>query len=116
MKERGFLLLLICFVASCASKPKPPADLIPESDMVQLMVDIRLLEGAYSLKYRDVDTSDMKIEAYYEKLFADRSVSASQFEKSYAYYSSIEGKMIQIEDSVMEKLSEIEAKAESENE
>ncbi len=110
------VLTISCFVWISACSPKkatPPTDLIPEHKMINLLVDIRLLEGAYSVKYREVDTSDFKIEAYYRKLFQDGDYTLEQFTKSYSYYSQQDGKMPEIENVVMERLSEIQANQEN---
>jgi len=108
-------------IASCAlliigcgeKKGVPPANLIPEDKMISLLTDIRLLEGAYSLNYRQVDTSEYKIESYYQKIFKDYNVSKEQFKTSYSFYSTQENKMPAIENAVIERLSEIQAKQEA---
>lgn len=77
--------------------------------MIDLMIDIRLLEGAYSVKYREVDTSAFKIETYYRKLFKNLSITGQQFSDSYSYYSKEDGKIMEMENVVMDRLSEMQA-------
>jgi len=106
-------LCTILIIGCGEKKGVPPANLIPEDKMISLLTDIRLLEGAYSLNYRQVDTSEYKIESYYQKIFKDYNVSKEQFKTSYSFYSTQENKMPAIENAVIERLSEIQAKQEA---
>lgn len=101
-------------MSGCGEKKKsPPSNLIPEDKMISLLTDIRLLEGAYSIQYRQVDTSQYKIESHYNRIFKDNNITKTQFVESYSYYSSQDGKMPHIENEVMERLSQKQAQLES---
>lgn len=115
MNLRFHYIIIALFVSACASKKEsPPKDLISENEMINLLVDIRLLEGAYSVKYREIDTSDFKIGSYYKKLFSEHGLTSEQFASSYTYYSKQDGKMPELENKVIEKLSETQARLEAE--
>lgn len=114
--KKSFLIIASCilFITGCGEeKGVPPANLISEDKMIVLLTDIRLLEGAYSLNYRQVDTSEYKIESYYRKVFKDWNVTKEQFKTSYSFYATQENKMPAIENAVIERLSEIQAKQEA---
>lgn len=100
-------------MAACTQKQAPPKDILPQDKMVDLLTDIRLLEGAYSIKYQKIDTSALKIDAYFQKLFSDGGVSREQFLNSYKYYAMQDTKMLEMENEVMEKLSEFQAQEEA---
>jgi len=109
----GFLIIGLLGFTNCNSKKvAPPPNLIPEDQMINLLIDIRSLEGAYSVKYREVDTSKQKIGTYYQSIFQEQGVTTEQFISSYSYYTQGE-KMLGIENSVMEALSQVQAELES---
>jgi hypothetical protein len=90
-------------------KPAPPADLISKEQFIAIMSDIRLLEGAYTTRYARVDTSALKIESYYLKLFQDHSVSPERFNTSYTWYSADQSKMLEIEEAVVQRITEMQS-------
>lgn len=115
MKRIYFSIFFSLLMSACTSrKMPPPVGLISEEEMVSLLVDIRLLEGAYSVEYHSVDTSDYRIDSYYLKLFAESGITKEQFSESYIYYSKQAGKLSELEEEVIERLSELQAKEETE--
>jgi hypothetical protein len=86
-----------------------PADLIAQEKFVDVMVDVRLLEGAYSARVAKPDTIKPYMNAYYNNLFTKHGISKEQFKTSYAYYLQQENTMVNIEDAVIEKLNVLSA-------
>ncbi len=114
MKYKVLLIILTGCLAACTNPPhQPPQHVLSEDTLIQIIMDIRLLEGAYSLEYKQVDTSSHKIESYYSLLFSKYGINRQQFEDSYLYYSTQPGKLAEIESEVMNKLSEKQAVLES---
>lgn len=90
-------------------KPVPPADLISKEQFIAILSDIRLLEGAYTTRYARVDTSALKIESYYLKLFQDHGVSPERFNSSYTWYSADQPKMLEIEEAVVQRITDMQS-------
>jgi hypothetical protein len=112
MKKLWFLVIfsLSVFVA-CRDESKAPSpqDLIPKEQFIAILSDIRLLEGAYTTRYSRVDTSALKIESYYLKLFSDHGITAERFNASYAWYASDQPRMLEIEEAVVSKLTAMQS-------
>lgn len=110
---RGYFtfILLIVMAISCKENNKlsPPSDLISKEQFTAILADIRLLEGAYTTRYARVDSSALSIDSYYLKLFQDHGVSKERFTESYNWYALNQTKMLEIEEAVVLKLSEMQA-------
>jgi hypothetical protein len=109
-------LAFILFFAGCIfsgcneeSKPLPPADLISKEQFIAILCDIRLLEGAYTTRYARIDTSALKIESYYLKLFQDHGLSAERFNQSYLWYATDQPKMLEIEEAVVTRITQMQS-------
>ncbi len=101
-------LALAAILIACEGKPSTvPHDLIPQEKFVDVLLDVRLLEGAYSTKVSKPDTIKMKMEAYYQSLFDKHGISKLQFTTSEEYYMKNGSVLLSIEDSVMEKLNRL---------
>ncbi len=95
----------------------PGIEVIQEEKFMDVLVQVRLLEAAYSVKFEKVD-STAGIAAYYKNLFQQQGMTKAQFEASYKYYAAKKDKMVEIEEKVLERLSimntEARKRAESE--
>jgi Domain of unknown function (DUF4296) len=90
-----YTAILITLITACATKSVPaPADLIAQEKFVDVMVDVRLLEGAYSARVAKPDTIKPYMNAYYNNLFTKHGISKEQFKTSYAYYLQQENTMV----------------------
>lgn len=117
MKKQGTISLLIIlltgFALSC-SKPKVvmPAEVIPADTMVKILSDMHLAEAA--IQMRNLSGHDsLRSEAFgrYKYIFEKYKVSATDFEKSFKWYSGEPELFSKIYDSVIVHLSEGQAKA-----
>ncbi|HEY8404129.1 MAG TPA: DUF4296 domain-containing protein [Flavobacteriales bacterium] len=100
----AFFIAIACLCACKPGDPKPTKPVLTEEQLINLMVDIRLLEGAYSYHYRAIDTSEVKLKDYYQQIFEKHGTSAQQFQDSYNFYASQDGKLPELESAIMEKL------------
>jgi hypothetical protein len=117
MKRIALLLLLTAYLYACQSgKPQSQAAVLSEEQMVDLMVDIRLLEGAYSYHYRTIDSSSVKIKDYYQQVFERHGTSVEQYQDSYNFYALQDGKLPELEAAIMEKLEYMQAQLETKEE
>jgi len=109
-----YFVFLFC-ITSCESEEKPPADLMPKDKFTEVLVDVRLLEGAYASRFSRVDAAEFKIDSYYLTLFQKHGVDKQQFLDAYSYYTSRPKEMEAIEGIVMERLSALQATQEQLN-
>lgn len=100
-----FILFLGLFSCNAPDQAKGPADLIGREQFVEILKDVRLLEGAYTTRYAKIDSSAFKIDSYYLKLFSDHGIDRNRFLTSYEFYTSDLELMMAIEDDVIAKLT-----------
>ena len=107
----GLSFLVALLIISCAQtvNEKKPADLIPEEKFADVMVDVRLLEGAYAGDFQRVDSSEFTMGEYYEQLFARHQITRLSFLESSEYYAHDAEKMLRIETEVGKKLEILSA-------
>lgn len=116
MKIFLYIWILLVLLASCGEeKTSPPLDLLSVERFADILRDVRLLEGAYATRYNRVDSSEYKINAYYEKLFLDHGITKEQYMATYSYYMNDPKKMMAIEDMVLNKITALQAEQDSLN-
>ena len=99
------IFFLGLFSCNAPVQVKGPADLIGREQFVEILKDVRLLEGAYTTRYVKIDSSAFKIDSYYLKLFSDHGITRDRFLKSYEFYTSDLELMMAIEDNLIAKLT-----------
>jgi Domain of unknown function (DUF4296) len=103
------LLSVLCLQACADTIDQKPQQLLAEEKMADLLVDVRLLEGAYAGDFQRVDTSEYGIGAYYEQLFAKHGITRSVFLESNEYYALHPEALLRIETEVARKLDSLSA-------
>ncbi len=84
--KKLFLTVLV-IVSACSTKSEPPEDLIPEDQMVSILVEVHLLESKVkNLSIKDTDSAKVVYEHYEKLLFADFNITQDQYERSFNYY------------------------------
>ncbi|VAW17213.1 hypothetical protein MNBD_BACTEROID01-2472 [hydrothermal vent metagenome] len=111
MKNRLFILffLLLAF-SSCSDewikKPKP---LIPEKQMIDILVDVHLSNAMYSLRqYPDKKDVRLKPADFYYSVLHKYNISDTIFEESLIYYSCYPKKFEKMYSKVLDKISQID--------
>ncbi|RUA12134.1 MAG: hypothetical protein DSY82_02025 [Flavobacteriia bacterium] len=86
MKREFFYILLILFIISCKGKTnfEKPEDLIPEDQMVNIITDLCLAQGATTLNNMDLKKSNKYVFLVYDKY----GVDSTRFASSNLYYAS----------------------------
>ncbi|MFM7726873.1 MAG: DUF4296 domain-containing protein, partial [Flavobacteriales bacterium] len=99
-----FLVLMLVLSCESGSEEAKPAGLLSEEKMTDVLVDVRLLEGAYSGDFQRVDSSQYAIDSYYEQLFAKHQITRAAFLESSEYYALHPEVLLRIETEVGKKL------------
>lgn len=86
MKQFSQFILLILFVASCTSNTiyKKPTDLIEKDEMINLILEIQIANGARNIKNKD----DKRLIEYMPLVYEKYGIDSAQFANSNFYYSS----------------------------
>lgn len=100
------LLIMLMATASCRDKDK-----IPREEMVSILVDIHLLDGAlqqnrYRRELEIPDTLDV-----YEHVLENHGYTRAQFDSTLNYYSRDPRKFERIYQDVMARLNRMETRA-----
>jgi len=117
--KRGLLLLGVFLgLLSCKEKLiEPPKDLIPESEMTEILYDLALINGIMTTNPNTLDTYTIETMPYiYEKY----GIDSLQFVQSDQYYASVPviyQRMYQsISDRIETQIAEIDKAREKKNE
>ena len=104
----GFVLLLVLASVSCTKKSAvtPPADLISEDTIVQMITEQMILES-FVFNAPPQYNKDALSQAHYSQLFEKYNVTIPRYRSSLSYYLSDKERMVNIMNRVK---SQIEAK------
>ena len=106
------ILLTIVFISSCGhlkKKPKAPEGLIPKTEFIDIMVDVRMVETSIRQKISKGNNAIKSTDYYYSYVFKKHNITPEQFNKSLKYYSSEVKEMQDINVQVVERLTQMES-------
>lgn len=114
MRHILFVLSFFVFLSCESDKDKAiPADVIPRDKFIEVLTDVRLLEGAYTGRYQKIDSSAYKINSHYLALYNKHGVSPDAFVHSYAYYAGDQSSMLMMEEVILDKLTKMQSGADT---
>ena len=88
-----------------------PDDLIPETEMINVLTDVCKVEARFQRRITIKDLNNVDVVAHnYTIVFETHNISLQQFKDSYSYYETNPQKMQEIFDKVIIKLTEEESK------
>jgi len=96
--------LILLLLVACSDEHKP-AGIIKKEKFVEILTDIRTMEAAYGMSFKQKDSVKVSINALYDSLFEAKTVTEKDFLDSYRYYSRTASELSDIEDRVMENLT-----------
>lgn len=85
-----------------------PSAPLEEDKFAEVLQDVRLLEGSYTVRYQRVDSTAGLMDVYYDQVFKKHNVSRDDFELSYTAYSLNVPVMERIEDTVIHRLERLD--------
>ena len=108
MMYKRILILMLFFSCSQADE-KSKSNLLSESEMIEVLVEINLLESAYKLNFLQEPKKDSTILLdYYHALFASKRYSFEEFQNSFNSYSQQPKKMQELLDSSLKRVQILE--------
>jgi len=104
-----FLILLV-LVSSCHEKwIDKPENLIPEKQMVNILVDMQLATSLYQARRnQNIPGDKLTPEVFYYSVLKKYNVADTVFEKSILYYSSYPKDFEKMYAKVLDRFSEME--------
>lgn len=106
------LLPLTVLLASCAVPMIEEDAPIDEETFSDLLADIRLVEGMYSLHYGTISRDQLA--SMYIQVFFRHGTTQDDFKKSMLIYQTNPDRMMQIEEAVLARLSLLDVSADTE--
>lgn len=105
MKNYLFIAFLVTLISCKAKEEKIPADILPQEQMVKIMIDIQLMEGAFATKNIPHDTAIFLYQQYEKDLFRKHNIADSTYRKSFSYYTSRPQLMDKMYEMIVDSLS-----------
>tara|TARA_A100000171_G_C2115718_1_gene137680 strand:+ start:154 stop:498 length:345 start_codon:yes stop_codon:yes gene_type:complete len=84
--KKLFLLAVCCLFFTCGSKEELPEGLLSESEMIDIMVDIRVAEGKVTHLLLPADSAKKVFKILEKRIFEEHNVDTVAYKKSYQYY------------------------------
>ena len=95
---------LIACSGELEERPKP-ADLISQSDLIPLLIEVQMVESHYQRLYSRPDVFKEAFDSATNIVFEDHDISRSQFEGSYDYYSQDPNEMFSLYEATLDTLN-----------
>jgi len=107
MKRILGILFALFFLVGCGSRPEKavPSVLLTESQMVDVMTDVQIIESAIAYKKSSNGKMEYLKTRGYDTVFAHYGINDSLFVENFKYYSSDPAVMQRILDSVVVKIT-----------
>lgn len=106
----SLFLAVSIFAVSCVDQNAHTTVAKPTMEkeaFINLLVDARILEGAYSVKYQRIDSASGMLNTYYDQVFQKHGTTRELFKDNFIAYSVDTELMSEIEDSVLARLERI---------
>ncbi len=109
----GFSILLVVFliVGCIPENPEPPAEVLDQSTMTDVLEEVQLIEAFRQRGLVLPANVDPENEAskMYARLFDKFGITKEEFKRSYAWYEANPGVLSEVYDDVLVRLSEKQA-------
>lgn len=109
-KHKYYSLFLILVVLSSCSLFKSSDELLPESTLVDVLVDIHMADGILAVKGYNIVRDSSKIELVYNDVMKKHNITQKQFDKTIKYYTKSPREFELVYEQVSEELSKIDSK------
>lgn len=108
MSTKPLFLLLLLLLFSCEiNDEKRPEGILSPDEMVELMVDVHLVEGARSGV--TIMGDSLGIELYYRTVLIKHGLDSTSYQNNFDYYSARPDELDLIFEEVVRRLSVLES-------
>lgn len=106
--RRALYFFIFIFLTACGGKgDQTPEGILSEEEMVELMVDVHLVEGARSGV--TIMGDSLSLDTYYRTVLVKHGLDSTSYRQNFDYYSSHPDKLEVIFEEVVERLSILES-------
>ena len=106
--KKVFLGMVAFLLFSCEGEEKKPDDILPESKMVSMLIDLRIAEGQVAVLTLSNDSSKAIFKELEKRIFDKHEVDSATYIKSYQYYMLRPEEALYIADAVIDSLKVIQ--------
>jgi len=115
MMKKLLIIILGLVFFSCSNQTKVPEYVIPKDDMIDIILDIHLTDGLFTIsKIRKEITSADSLN-YYDEVFRNYGYTRADFDTSVYYYSKNINEYDKIYEEVLNRLNEMDTELRKEN-
>lgn len=117
MRKLFLLSSLLVFMTSCYkyNKPSKPDYLISKKDMVNILVDIRLIKSVTGVERKKLDSLNVEVNTYVYNKYNIDSVAFAQSNQYYSYHlEDYEEIYAKVDDSLLKLKTQIKSLLEAE--
>ena len=109
MKHLLFIIILLSLGSCKHLTDDKPADLIPQQQMIDILVDIHVADALVEQKYGAQNPNLPLTNALYTRIDQNYHITAAQYKTSYHYYEAHPQLMDKMYEQVITELSKKEA-------
>lgn len=104
------MFFYLCFSA-CTSSVEVPADILPDSTMTKILIDISIIDAAHNIGMNTPDLPRFRPELFYEEVMKKHNTNREQVVLSIKFYSTETSMMKKIYDDALMEVSRRQAEA-----
>ena len=105
MKRWGWAMAIVGWVGCAQPSAEPPAGVLQDSDFVQVMTEIQLLEATAKKHLRREDDEQAVYRGQYLAIFEAHGITEATFRASHAWWFDHPELLLPIYDGVVEQLN-----------
>lgn len=109
MKHLALVFVSYLFLASCSGKLEAPDDVISESVMSKIVLDLTMVDASYQVSQSKPEIPKFKKELFYEEVMKKHGVKRDQFIRSLDYYAQNTKQLQAIYEEAQKNLSQKQA-------
>lgn len=99
-----FLLTVLLLAFSCKSEEEIPEGILTEQEMVDILIDIRIIEGKVGVLSVNKDSSRVLFDKFENDVFEKHKMDSLVYRKSYQYYMTHPELYLSVNDIVLDSL------------
>lgn len=99
-----FLLTVFLLVFSCKNEVSIPEGILTEQEMVNILIDIRMIEGKVGVLSVNKDSSQVLYDKLEADAFEKHKIDGAVYRKSYQYYMTHPELYLNVNDIVLDSL------------
>jgi len=109
------IITLTLLLVACNNEKKTPEYVIPQEDMVDIIIDMHITDGLLTLNKVRRNLAKKDTANYYDQVFESYGYNRADFDTSVYYYSMNINDYDKIYAEVLNKLNEMETELKQEN-